>query len=425
MNFGFLDGAYGAESVGGLTLEGVLDLDAHYGPSLGKDLVLEAGVSTYQAGEAPHAASRHPKDKALGHKSSGIREIPGPSPECSPSPVLPAVEQGWPADGGLEPQPLKTVLIDWSSDSDSQPSPVRYDRSTSLSSLPSSTSTATVVVSPVQHPASDGAWPSSEPRVEEIVDEQGSEGVETRTRAQTTDGVVKTVSKSRSRLGRNVDKVKHKQSEHRRRERLRERFDQLHAITGCKKKDRATILNSAMNQIAIAEREVMRLRQEREQLARLVHSRESRRQHCAGLAAYPALQFMACSFIALDGRFMDCNSPFLSFLRYRHDQLVGTDKTMFSLTHQDSLSDTFCMVQKLTSGKLESTEFEKKCVSRIGETRLCHVMASIATDGGRVNGKAVGQPSHYVIFMVPKDLPRPPVVPPVHRNAGYQHASVQ
>ena len=225
----------------------------------------------------------------------------------------------------------------------------------------------------------------------------------------------------RDRPVRTKDRLKHSESENRRRTRLRHKFSLLRDASGCVKKDRYTILTTAVGKINELQARMQQAEQEKAALLLNINNitsqqqRQQQQQHAmqqqhkgelqsssasppagplsslSSLSFYPLLSTTSCAFISLDGRILDTNAELCHRLRYQREELINS--SLFALCDPAHLVDTVCVLKRLLDGDAHTWEMQRWCVTK---------------DGGRVRMHATLAPVHhegrlvfFLLLMVP------------------------
>ena len=221
----------------------------------------------------------------------------------------------------------------------------------------------------------------------------------------------------RDRPVRTKDRLKHSESENRRRTRLRHKFSLLRDSSGCVKKDRYTILTTAVAKINELQARMQQAEQEKAALLVNINNitsqqqrQQQQAQHTAALHAkdggmaaaaplsplsslsfYPLLSSVCAAFISLDGRLLDANPALCHRLGYAKEDLLHS--SLFALCDPSHLVDTVCVLKRLLDGESSTWEMQRWCVSKDGgRVRMHQTLAPVHHEGRLV---------FFLLLMVP------------------------
>lgn len=200
---------------------------------------------------------------------------------------------------------------------------------------------------------------------------------------------------SRDRLIRVKDKLKHSESENRRRTRLRHKFSLLRDAAGCSKKDRYTILTTACNRINELNNRLQQSEHDKASLLLSINNitqQQQQQQQSASrqpaspasslpsLSSYPLLSSVCAALISVDGRVLDCNGALCAAVGAGRDEL--TQHTMFALCDSAQLLDSVIIMKRLIEGQSDSWEMRRTLLHRAGHsTDMQCTLASVRHDG--------------------------------------------
>ena len=220
----------------------------------------------------------------------------------------------------------------------------------------------------------------------------------------------------RDRPVRTKDRLKHSESENRRRTRLRHKFSLLRDASGCVKKDRYTILTTAVGKIGELQARMQQAEQEKAALLininNITSQQQRQQQHqqhqqqqqvqamhkgevqssavaasaplsaLSSLSFYPLLSTVCCAFISLDGRLLDTNAELCHRLRYQREELIHS--SLFALCDPAHLVDTVCVLKRLLDGDSHTWEMHRWCVTKDGGRVRMHVTLAPVHHEGRL-----------------------------------------
>ena len=207
-----------------------------------------------------------------------------------------------------------------------------------------------------------------------------------------------------SRPTRTKDRLKHSESENRRRTRLRHKFSLLRDSSSCVKKDRYTILTTAVAKLNELQGKLQQVEQEK---AALLVNISSIQQHhhphkeatplspplspLTSLSHYPLLSNIASAFISLDGRVVDVNSALCHLLRSSAEELVHS--SLFALCDPVHLVDTVCVLKRMLDGECGNWEMYRWIIAKDGSRIRMHATIAPVHHEGRL--------VFFVLLMVP------------------------
>ena len=199
---------------------------------------------------------------------------------------------------------------------------------------------------------------------------------------------------SRDRLVRVKDKLKHSESENRRRTRLRHKFSLLRDASGCSKKDRYTILTTACSRINELHNRLQQTEHDKASLLLSINNltQQQQQQQSAGrqhaspssslpsLLSYPLLSSVCAALVSVDGRVLDCNSALCAAVGAGRDEL--TQHTMFALCDSKQLLDSVIVMKRLIEGQCNTWEMRRTLLHRAGHaTDMQCTLASVRHEG--------------------------------------------
>ena len=206
----------------------------------------------------------------------------------------------------------------------------------------------------------------------------------------------------RDRPVRTKDRLKHSESENRRRTRLRHKFSLLRDSSGCVKKDRYTILTTAVSKLNELQSRLQQVEQEKAALLVNISNLTQQPLHkelpptsplspLTSLSSYPLLASIAAAFVSLDGRILDVNSTLCHALRSGKEDLVHS--SLFALCDPVHLVDTVCVLKRLLDGDCPNWEMYRWLVQKDGSRLRMHgTIAPVHHEGRLV---------FFVLLLVP------------------------
>ena len=201
---------------------------------------------------------------------------------------------------------------------------------------------------------------------------------------------------SRDRLIRVKDKLKHSESENRRRTRLRHKFSLLRDAAGCSKKDRYTILTTACSRINELHGRLQQTEHDKASLLLTINNitqlqqqqqqQSGSRLHASfpsslpSLSSYPLLSSVCAALVSVDGRVLDCNGALCAAVGAGRDEL--TAHTMFALCDSKQLLDSVMIMKRLIEGQSDTWEMTRTLLHRAGHaTEMQCTLASVRHEG--------------------------------------------
>ena len=232
-------------------------------------------------------------------------------------------------------------------------------------------------------------------------------------------GSVESASGGATRPARTKDRLKHSESENRRRTRLRHKFSLLRDAASCVKKDRYNILSTAITRLHELQQRQTQAEHEKAALLLSINqitSQQQRQQQqqqqqssapaapppassslpkplspLSSLSYYPLLSSLSAAFISLDGRILDCNASFCQSLRFSKEEVMRS--TLFALCEPSHLLELVVVLKRLLDGSASSWEWRRWCVTKEQERVLMHHTLSTVRHEGRI--------VFFLLIMVP------------------------
>ena len=105
------------------------------------------------------------------------------------------------------------------------------------------------------------------------------------------------------------------------------------------------------------------------------------------------LASLACAFVGLDGKFLDCNAAFVALTGHAIEFILSS--TIFVLTPQHELTPTFMQLKRLLAGEIDSWESDRSCLCADGNALSVHMTMTVAKSRD-------GKPEFFTLFFVGK-----------------------
>ena len=214
-------------------------------------------------------------------------------------------------------------------------------------------------------------------------------------------------SVGRERLVRVKDKLKHSESENRRRTRLRHKFSLLRDASLCSKKDRYTILSTACARINELHSRLQQVEHDKASLLLSINNisqqqQQQQQQHSAerqqvppsslpSLSSYPLLSSVCAALVSVDGRVLDCNGALCAAVGADRDEV--TRHTMFALCDSEQLLDSVLVMKRLIEGHSDNWEMRRTLLHRAGHSTDMQCTLACVRHEGRL--------AAFLLLMVP------------------------